>query len=109
MPRGGRDWANTYTVNNIGAAAVLKLIEQDFAESILSLNSDSIEAFWEEMWWHVHFVGRGGLAAFAMAAVDIALWDLRAKTANKALWRLLGGDSCEVKAYGGRYRSRLHP
>lgn len=91
----------TYTVNNIGAAAVLKLIEQDLAESILSSSSDSIEAFWEEMWWHVHFVGRGGLAAFAMAAVDIALWDLRAKTVNKPMWRLLGGDRCEVKAYAG--------
>ena len=41
------------------------------------------------------------LAAFAMAAVDIALWDLRAKTTNKPLWRMLGGDSREVKAYAG--------
>ena len=91
----------TYTPNNIGAAAIHKLIEQDFAEAILTTNLDSIEAFWEEMWWHVHFVGRGGLAAFAMAAVDIALWDLQAKSAKKPLWRLLGGNSCEVKAYAG--------
>ena len=91
----------TYTPNNIGAAAIHKFIEQDLAESILSSTADSIEGFWDGMWWHVHFTGRGGLAAFAMAAVDIALWDLRAKTANKALWRLLGGDSCEVKAYAG--------
>jgi L-alanine-DL-glutamate epimerase-like enolase superfamily enzyme len=91
----------TYTVNNIGAAAVTALIEQDLARLILSTSSDSIEAFWQEMWWHVHFVGRGGLAAFAMAAVDIALWDLRAKTADQPLWRMLGGDSCEVKAYAG--------
>ena len=91
----------TYTVNNIGAAAVSTFIQQDLSDLLLSTNSDSIEAFWEEMWWHVHFVGRGGLAAFAMAAVDIALWDLRAKTIDKPLWRLLGGDSCEVKAYAG--------
>jgi len=91
----------TYTVNNIGAAAVSTLIEQDLSELILSASCDSIEAFWQEMWWHVHFVGRGGLAAFAMAAVDIALWDLRAKTVNKPMWRLLGGDRCEVKAYAG--------
>ncbi len=91
----------TYTPNNIGAAAIHKLIEQDFADAILTSNSDSIGAFWEEMWWHVHFVGRGGLAAFAMAAIDIALWDLQAKSANKPLWRLLGGDSPEVKAYAG--------
>ena len=91
----------TYTVNNIGAAAISTLIEQDLSELLLSTNSDSIEAFWEEMWWHVHFIGRGGLAAFAMAAVDIALWDLQAKTTDKPLWRMLGGDTCEVKAYAG--------
>ena len=91
----------TYTVNNIGAAAVSTLIEQDLSGLILSTSSDSIEAFWQEMWWHVQFVGRGGLAAFAMAAVDIALWDLQAKTTNKPLWRMLGGDSREVKAYAG--------
>ena len=91
----------TYTPNNIGAAAIHKLIEQDFTEAILTTNLDSIEAFWDEMWWHLHFVGRGGLAAFAMAAVDVALWDLQAKSANKPLWRLLGGNSCEVKAYAG--------
>ena len=91
----------TYTVNNIGAAAVTALIEQDLAGLILSTSSDSIEVFWQEMWWHVHFVGRGGLAAFAMAAVDIALWDLRAKTADQPLWRMLGGGSREVKAYAG--------
>ena len=76
----------TYTPNNIGAAAIHKFIEQDLAEAILSSTSDSIDTFWEEMWWHVHFVGRGGLAAFAIAAVDIALWDLQAKSANKPLW-----------------------
>ena len=91
----------TYTVNNIGAAAVTTFIQQDLSDLLLSTNSDSIEAFWEEMWWHIHFVGRGGLAAFAMAAVDIALWDLQAKSANKPLWRLLGGNSREVKAYAG--------
>ena len=27
----------------------------------------------------IHYVARGGLASFAIAACDIALWDLRAK------------------------------
>ena len=37
----------TYTVNNIGAAAVSTFIQQDLSELVLSTNSDSIEAFWE--------------------------------------------------------------
>ena len=39
--------------------------------------------------WHVHFVGRGGIASFAIAALDIALWDLRAKSQRLPLWKLL--------------------
>jgi L-alanine-DL-glutamate epimerase-like enolase superfamily enzyme len=36
-----------------------------------------------------------------MAAVDIALWDLRARRAGEPLWRLLGGHSNRVRAYAG--------
>src|SRR5699024_5350429 len=48
-----------------------------------------------------HYVARGGLASFAIAACDIALWDLRAKKANEPLYKLLGGHSNKVKCYGG--------
>jgi L-alanine-DL-glutamate epimerase-like enolase superfamily enzyme len=53
------------------------------------------------MWWHLHFVGRGGAAAFAMAAVDIALHDLAARRAGLPLWRHLGGHDPRVLAYAG--------
>ena len=36
-----------------------------------------------------------------MAAVDIALWDLRGQRESLALWRLLGGRRSEVSAYAG--------
>ena len=29
------------------------------------------------MQWHIHYVGRGGIASFAISAVDIALWDMQ--------------------------------
>jgi L-alanine-DL-glutamate epimerase-like enolase superfamily enzyme len=46
-------------------------------------------------------VGRGGVASFAIAALDIALWDLRAKSQELPLWKLLGGNQPEVRAYAG--------
>jgi L-alanine-DL-glutamate epimerase-like enolase superfamily enzyme len=39
----------------------------------------------------VQWVGRAGITHIALAAVDIALWDLRAKKAGVPLWKLLGG------------------
>jgi L-alanine-DL-glutamate epimerase-like enolase superfamily enzyme len=39
----------------------------------------------------LQWVGRAGITQIALAAVDIALWDLRAKAAGVPLWQLLGG------------------
>lgn len=91
----------TYTPNAIGASAVWKIIESDLAPLLQHVDPDAIDAIWEQMWWHLHFVGRGGMASFAMAAVDIALWDLRGHRESLALWQLLGGRHPEVLAYAG--------
>ena len=53
------------------------------------------------MWWKVHYSGRGGHATSAISAMDIALWDLKARRANLPLWRLLGGFDPKVPCYAG--------
>ena len=50
-----------------------------------------MEALNDAMQWHVHYVGRGGIASFAISALDIALWDLRGKPGEPALWQMAGG------------------
>ena len=46
------------------------------------------------------WVGRGGILTLAHSAIDVALWDLKAKAAGEPLWRLLGGDASKrVAAY----------
>src|SRR5436853_64704 len=41
----------------------------------------------EHTWWY----GRGGIASMAIAAIDIALWDLRGKLSGQRVVDLLGG------------------
>jgi len=90
----------TYTTG-MGGAAILSLIERELTPVLLDSEEDRIEGLWETMWWRLHYVGRGGLAVFAISAIDIALWDLKARRENKPLWRLLGGHDPRVLAYIG--------
>jgi L-alanine-DL-glutamate epimerase-like enolase superfamily enzyme len=91
----------TYTVGNVGGAAILALIENDLAPLLIGEDPRRVEHLWQRMWWALHYIGRGGLATFAIAALDIALWDLKGRLAGEPLWRLLGGHSPRVKVYAG--------
>ncbi|MEA3407063.1 MAG: mandelate racemase/muconate lactonizing enzyme family protein [Chloroflexota bacterium] len=58
------------------------------------------------LWWKLHhnspimWVGRTGITHLALSAVDIALWDLKAKAADMPLWKLLGGKGDKkIEAY----------
>ena len=90
----------TYTVG-AGGAAVRSLIARDLAPRLVGRDAERIEELWHTMWWAVHYGGRGGAQGLAMSAVDIALWDLRARRQNAPLWRLLGGFDPRVPCYAG--------
>lgn len=91
----------TYTVGKTGGGAIHNMITQDLVPFLTGKDPLHIEEIWEEMWWHFHYIGRGGIVSFAMSAIDIALWDLKARNEEKPLWRLLGGNSKKVKVYAG--------
>ncbi|MGH8630685.1 MAG: mandelate racemase/muconate lactonizing enzyme family protein, partial [Burkholderiales bacterium] len=90
----------TFTVGANGAA-VFATIERDLRPLLLGAEADRIEALWKKMWWRAHYGGRGGAAAMAISAIDIALWDLKARRYGTALWRLLGGADPRVPCYAG--------
>ncbi len=90
----------TYTTG-VGGGAILSLIERELTSLLQGSDEDRIEQLWERMWWRLHYVGRGGLVTFAISAIDIALWDLKARRENTPLWRYLGGHEPRVSAYAG--------
>ncbi len=91
----------TYTVGKTGGAAIRTLIAGDLAPALTGEDPRRIERLWQRMWWTLHYTGRGGQACFAISAVDVALWDLKAKLAGEPWWRFLGGHDPLVKVYAG--------
>jgi L-alanine-DL-glutamate epimerase-like enolase superfamily enzyme len=90
----------TYTTG-AGGAAVHALIDQGLRPVLLGAEADQIEALWQAMWWRLHYGGRGGSVSLAVSAVDIALYDLKARRLGTPLWRLLGGFDPNVPCYAG--------
>jgi L-alanine-DL-glutamate epimerase-like enolase superfamily enzyme len=91
----------TYTVGKTGGPSIMALLTHDVVPLLTGEDPRRIEHLWQKMWRALHYVGRGGIASFAISAVDIALWDLKAKRASEPLWRLLGGHHRRVRAYAG--------
>src|SRR6476661_5209234 len=63
-----------------------------------------VERLWQKM-WVPKLIGRRGLTTRAISAIDIGLWDIRAKVAGMPLYKMLGGYRDRVPTYiaGGYY------
>ena len=90
----------TYTGGK-GGHAIKAMIDHDLAPALTGMNGEDVESIHDFSEWHVHYVGRGGIASFAISAIDIALWDIRGKTRQMPLWQLAGGTGNTCKAYCG--------
>lgn len=88
-----------YTIGR-GGRAVQALLDHDLAPLLQGQDPADIAGLWDLMWQRLLYVGRGGLATFAIAAVDIALWDLRGLREQRPLYALCGAESRPVPAYG---------
>jgi L-talarate/galactarate dehydratase len=71
----------------------------EVAPELLGEDPSDIGRLWERLVWAGASVGRSGLATQAIAAFDIALWDLKAKRADLSLAKLLGAHRDSVRCY----------
>ncbi|HVY17202.1 MAG TPA: mandelate racemase/muconate lactonizing enzyme family protein [Rhodopila sp.] len=99
----GLGW--TYAGNLAGEVAREAAVTL-FAPMLLGQNPLMTEALWERMYREALLHGRSGSAMRALSALDIALWDLNARSAGLPLWQYLGGHKDRLPCYasGGYYR-----
>lgn len=82
------------------ADAAARLIADKLAPVVQGRDAFAVEAAWIAMAATCRNLGRPGLASYAIAAVDWALWDLKARLLGLPLFRLLGEVRPAVPAYG---------
>ncbi|MFZ5961861.1 mandelate racemase/muconate lactonizing enzyme family protein [Thalassococcus sp. BH17M4-6] len=90
----------TYTGGK-GGQAIGAMIQHDLVPFLTGKDAADVEGLHDAMGWHVHYVGRGGIASFAISALDIALWDIRGRESGQPLWRMAGGTAQRCGAYRG--------
>lgn len=83
------------TEEEIVAAAVNEVAAHNLA------GDDALahERIWEKLYWLLSPRGQTGYASHAIAAIDVALWDLKGKVLGQPVWRLLGGARAKVPVY----------
>jgi L-alanine-DL-glutamate epimerase-like enolase superfamily enzyme len=84
-------WGECISQYPEAAIATQTIIERGLAPLLMGETPLDVERLWRAMvgrtWWY----GQEGIAAFAVSALDMALWDLKGKALDLPVCRLLGG------------------
>jgi L-alanine-DL-glutamate epimerase-like enolase superfamily enzyme len=72
---------------------------KDLAPLLIGEDANDIGRLWEKLAWQSASVSRTGVSVQAIAALDFALWDLKAKCAQLPLGKLLGTFRDAVPCY----------
>ena len=94
---GGGERGIGYSYADASAAG---LIRDTLADLVQGGDAMDIARAWGTMTGAVRNAGRTGIASCAIAAVDVALWDLKARLLNLPLVKLLGQVRDSIPAYG---------
>ncbi|WP_028933354.1 mandelate racemase/muconate lactonizing enzyme family protein [Pseudonocardia spinosispora] len=88
----------SYTIGT-GGRAVLSMLRDHLLPELLGRDARNVEGTWRALYDSTRATSVGAITALAMAAVDLALWDLRCLRAGEPLWRLAGGFRDSVPLY----------
>jgi L-alanine-DL-glutamate epimerase-like enolase superfamily enzyme len=83
-----------------GDPTAARLIDRRLSHLVLGRDAMAITGNWMAMIHAVRNLGRPGVASHAIAAVDIALWDLKARLLGISLTSLLGTVRDSIPVYG---------
>jgi L-alanine-DL-glutamate epimerase-like enolase superfamily enzyme len=87
-----------YTIGT-GGTAIRALLQDELLDRLIGEDSRAIAGLTRRLAKHIHALTPGCVSSTALAAVDVALWDLAGIRANTPLHLLLGGAQDRVRLY----------
>ena len=81
-----------------GDTATGTVVRDLLAGVVVGLDVRDTPGAWEAMVRSIRNLGRPGICSMAIAAVDIALWDTKARCAEQPLFRLLGAGATQSRS-----------
>lgn len=97
---GSQGTGYTYT-GGFGGASIAKMLETDLVPLMVGEVFTTPEELNALMNRRIHYVARGGIASFAISALDIAFWDVKLKREGVPLCRAFGQEPRPVRTYYG--------
>jgi L-alanine-DL-glutamate epimerase-like enolase superfamily enzyme len=88
----------SYTIGT-GGSSIVALLADHLAPRLIGREAQEIERIWRDLYFHTHATAVGAITSLALAAIDTALWDLRARRAQLPLWQLAGGAKDRAPLY----------
>ncbi|MFM0339390.1 mandelate racemase/muconate lactonizing enzyme family protein [Paraburkholderia fungorum] len=96
-------WGETFGFTAIPAVKVV--IDTILAPQVIGQDATQLEKLMLDMQKKFHIFGRSGAFIYGLSAIDIALWDIAGKVANKPVYQLLGGsDAVSLPCYASLIR-----
>ncbi len=90
----------TYT-GGFGGLSISEMLKNDLVPQLIGKELNNVEEMNDYMNTCIHYVARGGIASFAISALDIAFWDLKLKTENMAIADIYGTRNEKIRTYYG--------
>lgn len=80
-----------------GGEVVATIVQAHLSRLLVGSDASNIAELWDQMFYSLLPSGRSGFSMMAIAGVDIALWDLKARTEQQSLYQLLGGKQASTR------------
>lgn len=78
---------------------IATIVNEIAAPALIGLDPLDHEAIWDKLYWLLAPRGQTGYAMHAIAALDVAMWDIKGKTLGMPIYRLIGGARPRVPLY----------